>query len=87
MVKSLPNAELVSLTLQDHNYDRRLMTHGLLPRPSWLGKTLLRAYRSLKRRTGMSYQVMDLIANRYTAIDQTKESALAQIQCIIKKLA
>lgn len=88
LVKLLSNAELVSLTLQNHNYDMSLMTHGPLPRPNWLARKLLRAYRSLKRRMGMSNQFLDFISSRYTPIDQTsRENTLAQVQFIVKKLA
>lgn len=86
MVKLSSKSELVSLILQNHNYDMRLMIHGPLPQPNWLARELLRAYRSLKRRTGISCQFLDFILSRYTAIDQTsRENALDQIQFIVKK--
>lgn len=87
MVKLLPNAELVSLTLQNHNYDMRLITHGPLPE-NWLAKKLLRGYRSLKKRTGISSQFLDALSCRYIPTDQTvSDNTLAQIQFIVKKLA
>lgn len=87
LVKLLPNAELVSVALQDHHYDRRLKTHGPAP-DNWLARKLLRGYRSLKRRTGISSQLLDMLACRYIPTDQTtNEVTLAQIQFIVKKLA
>ena len=86
LVKLLPNAELVSLALQNHNDDMRLLAHGPSPE-NWLAKKLLRGYRSLKKRTGISSQLLDVLSCRYIATDQTvSENTLAQIQLIVKKL-
>lgn len=87
LVKLLPHAELVSVALHDHAYDRRLKMHGPAP-DNWLARKLLRGYRSLKRRTGIGSQLLDMLACRYIPTDQTtNEVTLAQIQFIVKKLA
>jgi SAM-dependent methyltransferase len=84
---SLPNGQLVSLVLQDQGYDRRLLKHGDLA-STRLTRKLLHIYNAMERRTGMKLEPMEALASHYTVVDQTlRQNVLAQIQCIVKKLA
>ena len=84
---SLPNSQLVSLVLQDEGYDRRLLKHGNIAAHG-LTQKLLRLDSAMKRRTGINLKLMQALASHYTVVDQTLSSnVLAQIQCIVKKLA
>jgi len=85
---SLPNAQLVSVMLQDHGYDRRLMKHGIVVPPWWV-RFLYRAYKALQyRKLVGKLPVFETLKSRYLPVDQTLGAeALAQIQCIVKRLA
>jgi SAM-dependent methyltransferase len=86
LVRSLPNAELVSIALHDQGYDRRLLKHGLPPEANFFIRFLIRAYHSLKFRTSIRLSLIE--DSRYYIVDQTlRPDVLAQIQCIVKKTA
>jgi SAM-dependent methyltransferase len=86
MARSLPDGEIVTLALQDHNYDRSLMTFG--PRNhSAVMNFLNRTYKYMCRKTGLHSKILEQIFLNFEAIDQTRrDDTLAQIQCIVKKL-
>jgi SAM-dependent methyltransferase len=87
LARTLPNAELVSLVLHDHSYDRRLLRHGPILPPSGLLRFAFRAYNGLRRRGLFEMPVVERLKSRYFAVDQTlKPDVLAQIQCILRKL-
>jgi len=84
---SLPNSQLVKLTLQDQGYDRRLIRHGAPSRNpvamflNWLNNGLY-----FHRKIQIIF--FPRLWSRYIAIDQlTNPNIVAQIQCIVKKLA
>ena len=85
---SLPDSELVSLVLQDHNYNRRLLKHGP-------GNPLIRLLRlvydanfGLKYRFGYGIPGLGEVLSVWTGRDQLyRPDVLAQIQCIVKKVA
>ena len=82
----LPGGAIVSLELQDHNYDRRLYKHGPLPLSGPLAATIKRIYRGLRRRFSVRIRVLEWMLQKSEAIDQTlSPDVLAQIQCIVKK--
>jgi len=84
LARSLPNAELVSIELQDHHYDRRMLTHGMPRRRLPIG-AVARAYRDFKRKTGIGFRLLDALHRQFIVVDQTQGSALARIQCIVRK--
>jgi SAM-dependent methyltransferase len=84
---ALPGAQLVSLILQDQGYDRSLLrgSGGGPGRP--VGKLLHRACIFLRRRGPGRARLLEYLAARLTAIDQTSFPGVsAQIQCIVKKV-
>lgn len=83
----LPDSELVSLGLQDHGYDRRLMRHGPDARAGRFRRLVFRAYACGRRRHLPRWRWLERWQTRTTAIDQTLGGeALAQIQCIVRRL-
>ena len=86
LASSLPNGSLINLVLQDQGYDRRLLKHGeLVSRP--LTQFFLKIYSAIKRRAKIVISVLEDFQKRYTVVDQTlRPDAVAQIQCIVKKV-
>jgi SAM-dependent methyltransferase len=86
LARSLPGGQLVTIELQDHNYDRRLHKHGQL-RP--LGTVLAMARRVcnwLERRFSIELPFVKRMLQRREAVDQTlRPDVLAQIQCIVRR--
>ena len=88
LARSLPGGELVSLVLQDHGYDRRLLRHGPLTAAGSIRFFFFRVYRRLRRSGLPQLGPVDRWQARTFAIDQTQRpDVLAQIQCIVRKLA
>jgi SAM-dependent methyltransferase len=88
LARALPNAELVSLVLQDHGYDRRLLRHGENVAVGPVRRLAFRVYHGLRRRGLFRIQPIERWQSRTTALDQTtRTGVLAQIQCIVRKLA
>jgi SAM-dependent methyltransferase len=84
---SLPNGQLVSIVLQDQGYDRGILRHGLFPPSRW-ARYCLRVYYALRRISGFTMPAVGRLLSHYTPVDQTRRSnAVAQIQCIVKKVA
>jgi len=85
LAKGLPNAEIISLVLQDHNYDRSLMKHGKNQPERPISKFIFRVYRILKYRGLFRIPFFETLAYR-PVVDQTlRPDVLAQIQCILRK--
>jgi SAM-dependent methyltransferase len=86
LVKSLPGAHLVSVTLQDAGYDRKRLRHGQRSFTKlWVSRVCGRCFRSNGKASGK------LGLTRKTLLrfmdDQTRgPDAVAQIQCIVKKV-
>ena len=89
LARGLPQAELVSVALHDHQYDRSLLRFGPLPPPGPILSFVFRAFYAAKRRNLLpSIPFMDRWHRKYYAVDQTQRpSTLAQIQCIVRKKA
>ncbi len=88
LARSLPRGSLVSLELQDIGYDRRLMRHGHLRKPSPVVRKVFRLYTILRNRLGFRSEDMEEWMRLYEVHDQTMGPvAMAQIQCIVRKLA
>ena len=86
MARSLPGGQIVQIELQDHNYDRSLMTFGARKTLRQPIKFFLRAYEGIKRRVGPKINFLERYFLQYRAIDQTmRPDVLAQIVCIVKK--
>jgi SAM-dependent methyltransferase len=86
LTRMLPDAELVSLALHDHGYDRSAIRFGPIPEPRAIPRFLLRVYRGFRRRGLAALGLMERLERRYQAVDQTlKPNTLAQIQCILRK--
>jgi SAM-dependent methyltransferase len=84
---SLPQAELLSLRLNDIGLDRNLVSHGLRA-PRGLLKALLRGYRSLRKRGWMRRNAwLDLWTAHAFGIDQSHGDALAQLELVVRKRA
>lgn len=83
---SLPQAELTSVTLHDHGYDRRLLRHGGTAQGGRLLRFAFRVYRALRRRGLFASGLLEHLQSRYVPLDQTAlPDALAQIQCIVRR--
>ncbi len=86
LVKRLPNSEIISLELQDNNYDRSLLNHGNI---KLIGKVFIFfcvIYRRLKKMGFLKIPVMEDLSYKYFLSHQTfRPDVLAQIQCILKK--
>lgn len=86
LARGLPDAELVSLVLHDHGYDRRLVRFGPIPQPTGVKAFLFRIYRGLRRRGLPRIDLVEARLSKYQAVDQTlRPGVLAQIQCILRK--
>jgi SAM-dependent methyltransferase len=87
LASTLPGGQLIRLILQDQGYDRSLLKHG--PRTlDTIARFIIRVSNAVKRRTGIGIFLLERFQARWTTIDQTlRPDALAQIQCIIKKVA
>ena len=86
LARSLPQAELVSVALQDLGYDRRWLRHGGTARTGRIVRFAFRVYRALRRRRGFSSELIEHLQSRYIPLDQTAlPDTLAQIQCIVRK--
>jgi SAM-dependent methyltransferase len=87
LANSLPGGEVVRLVLQDHGYDRTIVAAP----PTVTSRTagfILRICHSLTYRTGLKLPALERFLSRFLPIDQTmRPDVLAQIQCIVKKVA
>jgi SAM-dependent methyltransferase len=87
LAQSLPNGQLVKIVLQDQGYDRRLLRHGP-SLPSRFARFCLRVYQAVRRRSGCIMPAPERLLSHYAPVDQTlRPDAVAQIQCIVKKMA
>jgi SAM-dependent methyltransferase len=85
LARELPASEIVSLALQDHGYDRRLLWHGASRPPGFVLRRLIRLSNALTRRGRPSF-ALDRCITLFTPIDQlVRPGTLAQIQCILRK--
>lgn len=90
LLEALPNAELVSLELQDQGYDRSLQSM-YPPRPIKPRGWRMRLVRSIAKR--LPFVGLDaarridryLLVTNGLPIDQTRWGALAQIQAVVRK--
>jgi SAM-dependent methyltransferase len=85
LILQLPQSQLITIALQDHNYDRRLQYKGI-DKPSCLTRLLVSGYAIFTKITSIRIQCMDIVGSNFIAVDQThRPDVLAQIQCILKK--
>lgn len=86
LANSLPNSRVVSLVLQDHGYDRRLMKFGPIAPSLNPIRAALRACRVVGKGLHFRPRWLNRWSARYEVVDQTSNSdTLAQIQCIVRK--
>jgi SAM-dependent methyltransferase len=85
LAKSLPNGELISVALQDNNYDRSRLIFGP-PRLTARELYALRVYHSLRRRGLLPTIAAMESLQRQIPVDQTLLPGVsAQIQLIVRK--
>lgn len=88
LARSLPGGDLVSVQLQDDNYDRRLHRHGPLPPLGALLSLAKRVFLSARRRFSIDLPFVERILRAREPVDQTlRPDVVAQIQCIVRKAA
>lgn len=87
LVQSVPDAEVVSIRLNEANYDRRFLKHGSF-KTGYFTRFLLRQIESLTKR-GLNFFPSGLryILSKRALLDQTRGEALAQIEVVLKKKA
>lgn len=86
LAKQLPEARIIKLELQDHNYDRCLYRHANDKTVPWPISIMTRVYRWLRERGFVRVVIIERIQANYLAVDQTLyPNVLAQIQCILQK--
>jgi SAM-dependent methyltransferase len=87
LVKCLPGAQLVNVALQDVGYDRKRLRHSQRSFARlWVGRVYGRCFRP----NGRSSEKLGLVKRTLLRFmdDQTRgPEAVAQIQCIVKKVA
>jgi len=81
LAKSLPNSHLIDIRVQCDEYDVALNI-SRQPNP----KLWMRKLWGLYRRVPIHFRALDLLRNHYIPADQTQGDALAQIQCLVRKL-
>ncbi len=87
LAKSLPGGNIMSLTLQDDNYDRSITIFGSRRQKNFIIKFFSRTYFFLKRNWGIKIKMIENFIRIYQPTDQTmQKDTLAQIQCIVKKV-
>jgi len=87
LANSLPGGLVVKVVLQDQGYDRSLLVHGPSLPGRW-ARIPLRANRALRRRFGFGVPGLERLLRNFVPVDQTlRPDAVAQIQCIVKKVA
>lgn len=87
LAQSLPGGQIVSLQLQDRNYDRTIMGVGRL-QPDWFVRLLAKFSRGLNRLISPDGRKgLRRFLSAFYTIDQTssEHQAQAQIQLIVKK--
>jgi len=87
LVSALPNSLLISVKLQDHNYNRSRLKFGPPPElPPWL-RISWRIYNKFKSKKMILWPAFERKVASYFPVDQTLiADTLAQIQCIVKKI-
>lgn len=86
LVREIKNAEIVSMELQDNNYDRNLLKFGKENIFKRMSKIIYRIYYKFKREGLVNIPLVEWIESRTVTVDQTlRPGVLAQIQCILKK--
>jgi SAM-dependent methyltransferase len=86
LVHLLPGAQLVNLVLQDVGYDRRQLKHGpLSPARFWVGRACGK-YICLTGRLPEKPALARKVLLRFLDDQTLRPDALAQIQCIVKKV-
>jgi len=86
MALALPQAQLVSLRLNDIGYDRRRAAHNL-DKPGSVLRRVLRTYRSLRKRGWARSHWMDMWVAHAEGVDQTRDAAVAQIELVVRRPA
>ena len=86
LVKTLNDAEVVSVKLNDIGCDRRYIKHGNY-KTGWFARFLQRQIHSLaKRNIDLFPRGLKNWVYQRCLVDQTREKALAQIEVILKKV-
>lgn len=86
LAHSLPGGRLINCKLQDSGYDRTKLTFGPACKNPLL-TFLMRAYCGIRNRSNLHIQFCERALPYFYPVDQTMYQAVAQIQCIIQKIA
>jgi hypothetical protein len=71
--------------LQDHGYDRKKYKFGMGKIPIHK-KFLFKFHNFIKKNINITFPLIEKEIQRYFGLDQTRFTALAQIECIIQKI-
>jgi len=85
LVRSLPSSELISVSLQDHGYNMRLIKHGAFKTRGPILNYILKKSKGLQKHGYTFAKHIEKWIYCWRVVDQTATGALAQIQCIVKK--
>ncbi|MES2205353.1 MAG: methyltransferase domain-containing protein [Pseudomonadota bacterium] len=86
IAQSLPHSKIVNLMLQNQGYDYSIYRHQLL-KSNRFARSLFKKCIKLRKKGVYLPSIERFLAN-FTSIDQTRYcDAVAQIQCIVKKIA
>ena len=86
LARSLPDSAIIDIRLQDTGYDRAKLRHGPRKHPTGLARLLRRIVLKCTRYSITIRTAFSDLVDQSCATDQTSAGALAQIQCIIKKV-
>jgi SAM-dependent methyltransferase len=82
----LPDAQVLSVRLNDIDYDRATAHHGPLQR-GLLARRVARSYRSLRKRGWVGRSAfLEHLAASTLGVDQSHGPAMAQIEAVVRKL-
>jgi len=86
IAQSLPQGKIVNILLQNQGYDYTLYRHQLL-QSNRIARSLFKHCMKLRKK-GIYLPSVERFLASFTSIDQTRYcDAVAQIQCIVKKIA
>lgn len=87
LAQSLPESEILSIALQDNEYNRSLLKHGHYNRFEICLDFLYRSYRRVRGPSSFKrYSPVELVKHWFLKVDQTlRPMTLAQIQLVVRK--
>jgi len=88
LVQALPNSELLKIELQDNDYKRNLLHHGVYSREkAFKYNNIIRRFSSIFKIFGIRDSMSKYLSQFFKLpIDQSHDDALAQIFILVKKV-